>query len=37
MSGPFNCPWLTFGAVIVALGSIVGALLWAIFTRLEDD
>jgi hypothetical protein len=36
MSGPFNCPTLTFAAVLVALGSVVVAIVWAIFTRLED-
>lgn len=36
MSGPFNCPWLTFAAIIVALISVLGAILWAIFIRLEE-
>ncbi len=36
MNGPFGCPWLTFTAVLVALGAIIAALVWAFFVHLED-
>jgi len=36
VNGPFNCPWLTFVAVLVALGSVIAAIIWAAFTRLEE-
>ncbi len=36
MSGPFNCPWLTFTAILVALGSVLAAVIWAVITRLEE-
>lgn len=36
MSGPFNCPWLTFAAILVALGSVLAAVIWAVITRLEE-
>lgn len=37
MNGPFNCPWFTFAAILVALGSVLGALIWSVFSRLEDE
>lgn len=37
--GPFNTPWLTFLAWIVAFGCVVGSIIWAvwIFKPKEDD
>lgn len=29
--GPFNTPWLTFLAWIVALGCVVGSIIWAVW------
>jgi len=31
--GPFGIPWLTFAAVLVTLGTVVAAVLWAIFAK----
>lgn len=36
MNGPFNCPWLTFAAIFVALGAVLAAVIWAVVTRLEE-
>lgn len=36
--GPFHMPWLTFSAWIVALGSVVFSIIWAIWIfKPEDD
>jgi hypothetical protein len=36
MNGPFHCPWLTFAAVLVAFGSVLAAIIWALLNRLEE-
>jgi hypothetical protein len=36
MNGPFDCPWLTFAAVLVALGAGVAAVVWAVLVRFKE-
>ena len=35
--GPLNMPWLTFCAVIVTVGSIVAAVIWALADRQRGE
>jgi hypothetical protein len=35
--GPFNTPWLTFFAWIVALGCIAFSVVWAIWIFKPED
>jgi len=35
--GPFHMPWVTFLALLVVLGSLVLALLWALFSPPAED
>lgn len=32
----FHLPWLTFGAMLVLLGTIILALVWALVDKLRD-
>ncbi len=36
MKALFGMPWSTFGAVLVLVGTIVLALVWAIWDRLRE-
>ena len=33
---PFHLPWLTFGAFLVLVGTIVLALVWALIDKVRD-
>jgi len=35
--GPFHMPWVTFLAFLVVLGSLVLAILWALFFHPTED
>ncbi len=37
MTGPFALPWLTFAAILVIVGSIIGAIAWGIRCPGSDD
>ena len=32
----FNLPWSTFGAMLVLVGTIILALVWALIDKLRD-
>ena len=34
--GPFNFPWLTFLAFVVAAASVVLAVVWAVLDRRQE-
>jgi hypothetical protein len=37
MTGPFALPWLTFAAILVIAGSIIGAIVWGVRSPGSDD
>lgn len=34
---PFGFHWLTFGAIVVTVLTVVASILWAIFARTKED